>query len=132
MSEENRTLKEDLQAKDADLKNVKEDLAAAQADFKLAEEKLRRAMKRMFGSNSEHIAIDGDIYEQLSFVLNEAELISDTEPVETETVEVKGHKRKRVKSGSVEDIIPADAPIEIKEHRPDDIICPECAVRWKK
>ena len=124
--EENKALKEDLAVAKGDLAATKEDLIATQADLKLAEEKLRRALKRMFGSKSEHIAIDGDIYEQLSFVLNEAELISDTEPVETETVEVKGHKRKRVKSGSVEDIIPDDAPVEIIEHRPDDIICPEC------
>jgi len=120
----------DLQAETDDLKkktaDLQEDLSAAEANLKLTEEKLRRALKRLFGSSSEHVARDGDMYEQLSFVFNEAELISDTEPLPEETVEVKGHKRKRIKSGSIEDIIPDDAPVEIIEYRPDSITCAEC------
>ena len=115
-----------IEALSEENRNLRENLTETQASLKLAEEKLRRALKRMFGSNSEHIARDGDMYEQLSFVFNEQELIADTEPAETEVVEVKGHKRKRVKSGSIEDIIPDDAPVEVIEYRPDDISCPEC------
>ncbi|MBP0969807.1 MAG: hypothetical protein J5744_06625 [Oscillospiraceae bacterium] len=121
-----RNVREDLLAKESDLRNAKEDLMATEANLKLTEEKLRRALKRMFGSSSEHIARDGDMYEQLSFVFNEPELIADTEPAETEVIEVKGHRRKRVKSGSIEDILPDDAPVEVIEYRPDDISCPEC------
>lgn len=49
-----RNAREDLIAKESDLRNVKEDLMATEANLKLTEEKLRRALKRMFGSSSEH------------------------------------------------------------------------------
>ena len=105
---------------------LKEDLMALRQDHLRLEEKYRKAMKKIFGSNSEHIAMNGELDEQLSFLFNETELVADTEPGET-VVEVQGHKRvKRTKSGSLDDILSEDLPVTVVEHMPEEMTCPKC------
>ena len=116
--QENKTLAETLAV-------CREDLMALKQDMLRLEEKYRRAMKKIFGSNSEHVAKDGELAEQLSFLFNEPELIQQTE--KEETVEVKGHRRtKSPKSGSLDDILTEDLPVTVVEHMPDEMACPEC------
>lgn len=115
---EKKTYEELLQ----EIASLKEDVMALKQDNLRLEEKLRRAMRRIFGSNSEHVARDGDLAEQLSFLFNEPEVTADEE----KTVTVKEHQRKERKSGSLEDILPEDAPVTVVEHHPEETKCPEC------
>ncbi len=123
--QENNTLAESFAASERNVRSLQEELMALKQDMLRLEEKYRRAMKKIFGSNSEHVAKDGELAEQLSFLFNEPELIQQTE--KEDTVEVKGHRRtKSPKSGSLDDILTEDLPVTVVEHMPEDMACPEC------
>ena len=116
--EKNRALENNV-------RELQEDMMALKQDMLLLEEKYRRAMKKIFGSSSEHVAKDEDTPEQMSLLFNEPETVQETE--KAETVEVKGHERsKKPKSGSLDDILTGDLPVTVVEHMPEETVCPEC------
>jgi Transposase and inactivated derivatives len=100
-----------------------QELAAALLKNDWLLEQLKINKKKRFGQSSE-AAMD-DVLEQLSLFFNEAEAI-DKASYEPET-KVKEHSRKR-RSGSVNDVVPEDLPVERVEHRlsEDERKCPVC------
>lgn len=103
-----------------------QELAAAllQNDWFL--EQLMLSKKKLFGQSSEKAC--EAVMEQLSFVMNEAEVIDAQSFVEESPwSKVKAHTRKR-RSGSIEDVIPEGLPVEVVEHRlgEEDRHCPDC------
>ena len=108
----------------AELTAKSRELAAAllQNDWLMEQLKLNR--KRLFGASSEKS--DECVMEQLSLVFNEAEAFDaksyEEEPAETK---VKSYTRKR-RSGSIDDVIPENLPVEVVEHRLENVSCPIC------
>ena len=117
-------MSKELGSKQQELVSKSRELAAAllQNDWLLEQLKLNK--KRIFGSSSEKS--DECVMEQLSLVFNEAEAFDAKsyaeEPAETK---VKSYTRKR-RSGSIDDVIPENLPVEVVEHRLDDPSCPVC------
>jgi len=89
-------------------------------------EQLRLIRKKQFGASSEKAS--EEVLEQLSLLFNEAEVYAAEEQKEEDApvVEVRPHTRK--KSGSVRDIVPANIPVQVVEHRiPEaELSCPQC------
>ena len=108
------------------LAEQKDQIVKLEKELAIADEKLRLAIARMFGRKSEHVAKDGDLGEQLMFVMDEPEFFADKEEKPKETVTVKAYQRK--KSGSVLDIVPDNTPVEIIEHKLEgnELLCPKC------
>ena len=126
LMQENAELAESVAALKKEKSDMEQDMQAMKNDLQRLEEKYRRAMKKIFGSNSEHIAMNMEFADQLSFFFNEAEITEDTTPKE-KTVEIKGHKRTvKPKSGSLDDILTEDLPTTVVEHMPEEMTCPEC------
>ena len=87
-------------------------------------QQLTLAKQKKYGSTSEKA--DDAIYEQLSLLADEPEMIEYLESIrKKETVIVASHTRTR-KTGAIDDVVPDDVPVEVEEHRPDDIICSVC------
>lgn len=99
------------------------ELAAALLKNDWLLEQLKIDKKKLYGQSSE-AAMDA-VLEQLSLFFNEAEAI-DAASYEPAT-KVKEHSRKR-RSGSVDDAIPEDLPVERVEHRlsEEERKCPVC------
>lgn len=99
------------------------ELAAALLKNDWLLEQLKIDKKKLFGQSSES-AMDG-VLVQLSLFFNEAEAIDETS-YEPET-KVKSYSRKR-RSGSINDVVPEDLPVERIEHRlsEDERQCPAC------
>ena len=108
------------------LAEQKDQIVKLEKELAIVDEKLRLAIARMFGRKSEHVAKDGDLGEQLMFVMDEPEFFADKEEKPKETVTVKTYQRK--KSGSVLDIVPDNTPVEIIEHKLEgnELLCPKC------
>ena len=100
----------------------------AQLETRVADimQMLQNLQRLYFGKKSEKIRIpameDGAV--QLS-IFSQEEPASISRPVEPETVEVSGHKRK--KKRTQEEII-ADLPIVVHEHKipQEQLSCPRC------
>ena len=100
----------------------------AQLETRVADimQMLQNLQRLYFGKKSEKIRIpameDGAV--QLS-IFSQEEPVPISQPVEPETVEVSGHKRK--KKRTQEEII-ADLPVVIHEHKipQDQLSCPRC------
>lgn len=99
------------------------ELAAALLKNDWLLEQLKIDKKKLHGQSSE-AAMDA-VLEQLSLFFNEAEAI-DAASYEPAT-KVKEHSRKR-RSGSVDDAVPEDLPVERVEHRlsEEERKCPVC------
>lgn len=99
------------------------ELAAALLKNDWLLEQLKIDKKKLYGQSSE-AAMDA-VLEQLSLFFNEAEVI-DAASYEPAT-KVKEHSRKR-RSGSVDDAVPEDLPVERVEHRlsEEERKCPVC------
>jgi len=101
-------------------------LAQAELQNNWLLEQLKLSKKKLFGQSTEQAG--EAVVEQLSLVFNEAEAL-DAKSVEDgiPDTKVKSHTRKR-RSGSIEDIIPENLPVERVEHRlPDkEQVCPVC------
>ncbi|MGE4277821.1 MAG: transposase [Lawsonibacter sp.] len=89
-------------------------------------EQLKLSRKKLFGKSTEQA--DEAVMDQLSFVFNETEAI-DAKSVEDAPSEskVKSYIRKR-RSGSIEDVIPENLPIDRVEHRlpEEELLCAIC------
>lgn len=99
------------------------------AENKWLTEQLRLLQKKVFGASSErtrHEDMDG----QMTLSFNEAEVVSAPHESEGKETTVEAHTR-RMRSGSVQDILPDNVPVEIAEHRlPEgELVCPECGER---
>jgi transposase len=92
-------------------------------------EQLKLSKKKLFGKSSEQA--EEAVLNQLSFVFNEAEA-TDAASVEQTPPETKvgSYTRKR-RSGSIEDVIPENLPVETIEHRlPEpEQRCPVCGAQ---
>lgn len=101
--------------------------ALLQNDWLLEQLKLSR--KKLFGKSTEQA--DEAVMDQLSLVFNEAEAM-DAKSVEEASSEskVKSYIRKR-RSGSIEDVIPENLPVERVEHRlpEEELLCPICGTQ---
>ena len=88
-------------------------------------EALRLARHKRFGASSEKT--DESFMEQLSFLFNEAEVISTAETEEPEATDVAGHKRHKKHTYTL-DTIPEGIPTKQVEHRleGEDLVCPQC------
>ena len=89
-------------------------------------EQLKLSRKKLFGKSTEQA--DEAVMDQLSFVFNETEAM-DAKSVEDAPSEskVKSYIRKR-RSGSIEDVIPENLPIDRVEHRlpEEELLCAIC------
>lgn len=87
-------------------------------------EQLKLLKNKQFGSSSEKST--QQIFEQMSLLFDEAELIEHIEKHEKETP-VKAHTRKN-NSGSIHDVVPKDIPVEeiIHELPETERTCPQC------
>lgn len=88
-------------------------------------EQIRLARQKRFGSSSEQVKFD--VGKQLSLLFNEAEVFAIPEQPEPEKTAVAAHTRQK-SSGSIEDILPDNVPVEIIEHRlpEEERLCPVC------
>jgi transposase len=95
----------------------------AQIDWLM--QQMRLARQRRFGASSEQSKYD--VGEQMSLLFNEAEVIAKAEQIEPEKTTVAEHTRQK-RSGSIEEILPDDVPVEVVEHRlPEgERLCPAC------
>ena len=92
----------------------------------LTEEKLKKALKKIFGASSEHVAKEMESpAEQLSFFANEAEMWADERKEEKKTI-VAAHARKSERRENLLDTLPENTEVEVVEHRPEDQTCPNC------
>lgn len=92
-------------------------------------EQLKLSKKKLFGRSTEQAC--EAVMEQLSFVFNEAEAMDAKSAEEASTeATVKSYSRKR-RSGSIEDVIPENLPVERVEHRLPEAeqVCPICAAQ---
>lgn len=88
-------------------------------------EALRLAQHKRFGASSEKC--EDALYEQLSFLFNEAEVFAEINNGEENVTVVAAHKRHKKHEYTL-DKIPEDVPVERIEHRPEAeaLACPEC------
>lgn len=106
------------------LLNAKEEVQRLTKVNDWLREQITLAKKKQYGSSSEKA--DESVYEQLSLLADEPEMIAYLESLaEKDEVVIAEHKRKR-RSGKAEDILPEGIPEEIVEHYPEDMNCPEC------
>ena len=96
------------------------------AENKWLTEQLRLLQKKVFGVSSEKTPHE-DMAGQMTIDFNEAEAFSEVQNPEVKETAVEAHTR-RTRSGSVQDILPDNVPVEVEEHRlpEEDLICPEC------
>ena len=89
-------------------------------------EALRLARHKQFGASSEKS--EDTLMEQLSFLFNEAEVISAAEKEEAENVTVVAAHKRHKKHKYTLDNIPEGIPVEQVEHRleGEDLICTQC------
>lgn len=88
-------------------------------------EALRLAQHKRFGASSEKS--EDALYEQLSFMFNEAEVFAEINNGEENVTVVAAHKRHKKHEYTL-DKIPEDVPVERIEHRleAEVLACPEC------
>ncbi len=88
-------------------------------------EQMKLLKQKQFGSASEKAS--GEVMEQLSLLFDEVEV--NVYMQQKEKTAVKAHTRKN-NSGSIQDIIPKDIPVEeiIHELPEDQRMCPQCGV----
>lgn len=101
-----------------------ERIAGLEKQIEMLMEAIRLSRQKQFGSSSEKL--HGDGYEQLSMLFNEAETCLP--PLQTkETTTVSAHTRQK-RSSRIEDILPANVPVEVVEHRMSggNLLCPAC------
>jgi len=99
-----------------------ESLKQIESEFKWLKEQLLINKKKAFGSSSERL---DDLYQGISLLFNEAELIEDIDEKSTETT-VKEHTRKK-KTGCF-DKLPENIETYTVEHElsEEERKCPEC------
>lgn len=88
-------------------------------------EQMRLAKKKTFGASSEKSR--EELIGQMNMLFDEAELHLAIERKEEASAPVAGYTRKK-RSGSVEEILPENVPVEVVEHRlPESKLeCPQC------
>ncbi|MEG1641454.1 MAG: transposase, partial [Ruthenibacterium sp.] len=86
-------------------------------------EQLRLSKKKQFGASSERL--EEGLVEQLSLTFNETEAYQPKD--ESPATIVKSYERKS-RSGSVDDVVPDDAPVKVIEHRlsEEERVCAQC------
>ena len=89
-------------------------------------EALRLARHKQFGASSEKS--EDTLMEQLSFLINEAEVFSAAEKEETENVTVVATHKRHKKHEYALDNIPEGIETKQVEHRleGEDLVCPQC------
>lgn len=107
----------------SEYKDLQSKIAEQSAQIDWLMEQLRLSKKKQFGASSER-SEDG-IVEQLSLTFNETEAYQPKE--ELPATIVKSYERKS-RSGSVEDVVPNDAPVKVVEHRlsEEERVCAQC------
>ena len=103
-------------------KSLKEHCAQLESELKWLKEQLLINKKKAFGSSSERL---DDLYQGISLLFNEAELIEDIDEEPAETT-VKEHTRK--KKTSCFDKLPENVETYTVEHElsEEERKCPEC------
>ena len=104
-----------------------ESLKQIESEFKWLKEQLLINKKKAFGSSSERL---DDLYQGISLLFNEAELIEDIDKKPTETT-VKEHARK--KKTSCFDKLPENMETYTVEHErsEEERKCPECGEKME-
>jgi transposase len=91
-------------------------------------EQMRLARKKVFGASSEKSS--EELLGQINLLFDEAEVHLAIERKKEESASVTGYNRKK-RSGSVEEILPEDVPVEVVEHRlpESELECRECGTQ---
>lgn len=115
----------EYEEKNARLASQDERISRLESQIELLTEALRLARHKRFGASSEKT--DESVMEQMSFLFNEAEVISADEKEDAEATDVAGHKRHKKHTYTL-DTIPEGIPTKQVEHRleGEDLVCPQC------
>ena len=117
----------EYEAQKAEIAGLKAYISELESELNWFKEQFRLAQNRRFGASSE--GSSQEVLDQMSFLFNEAEATAETEEEkqpEKETV-VRAHRRKK-RSGSVRDVVPANIEVEEETHElpEEERVCPEC------
>ena len=106
----------------AEYESLKEHCANLESELNWLKEQLQIIKKKTFGSSSERTE---QLYDGISLLFNEAEVIKDTES-KTEEITVEKHTRRK-KTGCF-DKLPENVETYVVEHdlSEDEKKCPEC------
>ena len=104
----------------------RERISALEKHIEVLMEALRLAHHKQFGASSEKS--EDTLSEQLSFLLNEAEVFVEEKKAEADNVTVVAAHKRHKKHEYTLDSIPKGIPVEQVEHRleGENLICPEC------